>query len=436
MKDTRSRAPVRQSDVRLRLLAVLALLLLAPAAPLRAQGDADISLVRGRSTVLSVPGLQRLAIGDPEIAEAVAVSPSEILVNARAVGTTTLFVWDQGGRRRSYDIEVMADVGALQRSIQALFPGEAISVSAAGGVVVLNGRVSNSGIARRAAELAEGTGATVINNLVTGASQQVLLKVRFAEVSRRAVTELDSRLFASDADRFDEIGHWEAETLSDGLLRLFLLDAEAEFSAVLNWLKTKGYFKSLAEPNLLALDGEEAYFLAGGEFPFPTPQPGAGGDNQVVLITWKEFGVKLRFTPTITPGGRIRLHVAPEVSDLDFTTGIRLSGFDIPSFTTRRAETEVELRPGQTLAIAGLIDNSTLRNSAKIPILGDIPIIGELFRSREVRQERTELLVLVTPELVEPSDEPIPVPTGEPETWNRDRFLRGGPDPENPGPRE
>ncbi len=179
----------------------------------------------------------------------------------------------------------------------------------------------------------------------------------------------------------------------------------------------------------MTLPGKEAYFLAGGEFPYPSVQ--GGSSSGAVSIVFKEFGIKLKFTPNIARNGAIRLKVAPEVSSLDFANGLTIQGFQIPSLRTRRAETEVELREGQYLAIAGLMDNETTRNLTKIPFIGDIPILGELFKSRGIRDRRTELLVVVTPELVQASDMAPKVPTGEPgaspgpDTWKREGSLKG-----------
>jgi pilus assembly protein CpaC len=181
-------------------------------------------------------------------------------------------------------------------------------------------------------------------------------------------------------------------------------------------------FRSLAEPNLLAAHGVSASFLAGGEFPYPVLQ---GGNSTGVSIVFKEFGVKLDFTPFIMPGGTIRLQVAPEVSSLDFANGLTISGFNIPSILSRKADTEIELADGQTFAIAGLMDNTMVTDYDKIPLLGDIPILGSLFRSKEIRENRTELLVLVTPVIVWPTDESPPVPTGEADTWNWERHMDG-----------
>jgi pilus assembly protein CpaC len=251
------------------------------------------------------------------------------------------------------------------------------------------------------------------------APQQVLLQVRVAEVSRGAIQEFGSQISAivnpfGDADLRGP-GDLLIETVSEGLMRLLLIDRNLDLDLIIRALRTNTDFRSLAEPNLLAYEGTPASFLAGGEFPFPVAQPGA--TQGAVTIEWREFGVRLNFTPFITAAGTIRLQVAPEVSQLDFASGLVLSGFAIPSLLIRRAETEIELLDGQTFAIAGLLDNTTLESVTRLPVLGDIPVIGALFRSRLRRDDRTELLVLVTPRLIAPFDVPPPVPTGEPDTW-------------------
>jgi pilus assembly protein CpaC len=201
-----------------------------------------------------------------------------------------------------------------------------------------------------------------------------------------------------------------------------LFNANASIEALILALQSKGDLKSLAEPNLVALPGKDATFLAGGEFPYPAVQ--GGGGNNAVSIVFKEFGIRLRFTPNITRNGSIRLKVMPEVSSLDFSNPLVFGGFVIPSLLTRRAETEVEMKSGQYMAIAGLMDNRMTDNATKIPILGDIPILGQFFRSKDARQNRTELLVLVTPRLVLPADKPTPLPTGEPTAWRWNGFMK------------
>lgn len=416
------------------LLAGLALLALASTG-LSAQEV--LSIPRGTSSLVTSPNnIQRVSIGDPAIADPVTVSPREVLVNAKALGSTTMIVWDVTGGRRLYNIEVTADARALERQFRALFPDQPIQVTASGNILILSGRVTDAGVARRALEIARGTGATVIENLAIPPARQVLLQVRFAEVSRSAATQLGTQFGVGQTSarlnpETPNEGDTFVETLSDGLVRLFLFNDNVQFSALIEALQTRGLFRSLAEPNLLALEGREASFLAGGEIPVPVPQ---SGQNAGITIQFKEFGIRLRFTPRVTIAGNIRLEVAPEVSSLDYANAIQFSGFLIPALRTRRADTEIELRPGQTFAIAGLMDNTIQNNRGKVPFLGDIPILGPLFRSRDVTQNQTELLILVTPQVVEPAGEAPPLPTGEPETWEWDRGLRRPTPPAAPQP--
>ena len=386
--------------------------------------EAAITLAQGTSGLIDYPGeLTRVSVADPSVAEAVVLSPQEVLLNGIGLGSTSLFLWDSAGGRRLYSVEVTADVGALQRYLDILFPDERIQVSAQGNMVMVSGRVSDAFVARRAIELAQGTGAVVLDNMETPAPSQILLEVRFAEISRDALEKLGNNLIrVVNPQDLATDGRWEAGTDSDGVLDFSLISDGAQLNTLIKALKTTGDFKSLAEPNLLALDGAEASFLAGGEFPFPSIQ--GGSSNNAVTVEWREFGVRLNFTPRVTNIGNIRLSIAPEVSALDFAGGLSLGGFQIPSILTRKAKTEVELKEGQHLAIAGLIDNSIQENIDKLPFLGDIPILGALFRSREMRQERTELLVIVSPKLVQPSYVPIQVPTGEPGQWKWKNDLR------------
>ena len=387
--------------------------------------EAAITLAKGTSGLIDYPGeLTRVSVADPSVAEAVVLSPQEVLLNGIGLGSTSLFLWDSAGSRRLYSVEVTADVGTLQRYLDLLFPEERIEVSAQGNTVMVSGRVSDAFVARRAIELAQGTGAVVLDNIETPAPSQILLEVRFAEISRDALRKLGSNLVrVVNPQDLATDGRWEAGTDSDGVMDFSLISGGAQLNTLIRALKSTGDFKSLAEPNLLAIDGQEASFLAGGEFPFPSIQ--GGSNNNAVTVEWREFGVRLTFTPRVTNIGNIRLSIAPEVSALDFAGGLSMGGFQIPSILTRKAQTEVELQDGQHLAIAGLIDNTIQENVDKLPFLGDIPILGALFRSREMRQERTELLVIVTPKIVQPSYLPIPVPTGEPAQWRWEKELRG-----------
>jgi pilus assembly protein CpaC len=406
-----------------------------PAAAQRIVTGAEkiVTVATGASALLVYDApVQRFSIGDPEISDAVAVSPGEVLVTGKKLGTTSLLVWQAGGRVAMYSIQVTADAPALERYLGALFPEDGIAVSASANTVTLTGRVRSRGVAQYALDIAKGTGAAVIDRLQAPPGRQVLLHVRFAEVSRSAGKEMATALATLNPHELRSDGDWFGETISDGLVRVFLSNPNADFEAIIRVLKSRGEFRSLAEPNLLALPGEEASFLAGGEFPYPVIQ--SGQSSGAVTIVFKEFGIRLRFTPEVTEAGNIRLHVAPEVSSLDFANGLNFQGYQIPSLLTRRAETEVELRDGQYLAIAGLLDNTWTKNVTKIPILGDIPILGSFFRSMDAQQSRTELLVLVTPRLVDATDTPPPLPTGEASTWRWDGSLRGPANPAAPSP--
>ena len=379
-----------------------------------------LTLAKGASLLLVNPvNFQRYTIGDPGIAEPVVVSPTELLINAKGVGTTSLILWDVGGGPRLYTVEVAADAPGLQRYLELLLPGENIVVTSSGNSVTLSGTVNDPNSVERAIKVAEGTGASVIDNLVAPPAVQVLLRVRVAEVNRSALKDLSFAFNAVNADKLGGNPDWEAGTISDGVVRFFLSGPNASIDGLIRASITKGDFKLLAEPNLLTLPGKTASFLAGGEFPYPVSQSSSSqvGLTGAVTIVFKEFGVKLNFTPYIMRSGAIRLNVAPEVSSLDFANGLVINGFAVPTVLVRRASAEVELGEGQYLAMAGMIDNRTIENVTKIPILGDIPIIGTFFKSRTSRANNTELIVIVSPTLVRASDMQPPVPTGEVDTW-------------------
>ena len=396
-----------------------------------------VDLVAGRSTVLTTDfDVTRIAVTNPAIADAVVVQPREILIDGKAPGTISLIVWG-GSSRTQYDVVVEQPTTPLEQQLHQLFPAETIQVATNADAIILSGRVSSTDVMLRAAEVAKASApkSNVINMMTVpggAGSQQVMLQVRFAEVNRRALTEVGASFFTG----INGFKNWVGRTTTqqfpapefdadEGLvfsdfLNLFLFNNKYNVGTLIKALKQNGYFQSLAEPNLIAYNGQEASFLAGGEFPIPFV---SGGLTNTISIVFKEFGVRLKFRPTIA-GDLIRLHVAPEVSSLDFNNGILLEGFRIPAITARRAETEVELRDGQSFAIAGLINNESQNDVAALPILSQLPIIGNLFKSKAERKERTELLVIVTPRLVRPlnPDEVPPVPTLP------SRFLPAGDD--------
>jgi pilus assembly protein CpaC len=410
--------------------ALAALFLLVAARPLAAQQilstpQQTLTLTRGGSILLVNPvNFERYAVGDPAVADVVVVSATEMIINGKSVGATSLILWDRQGAPRLYQIQVTPDVAGLERYLQNLMPGEPITVNANGNVVALSGSVNDPGSVSRAVEAARATGAVVIDNLISPPAVQVLLQVRFAEINRSGSTDW-STIFSTlnpqdlDGDAADFFG----QTISDGLVRFLMSNDNANVQATIRAAIAKGDFRSLAEPNLLTLPGQEATFLAGGEFPYPSVQSG-DATTGAVGITFKEFGVKLRFTPTLTRSGTIRLQVAPEVSSLDFANGLTTNGFEVPLVLTRRTETEVELAEGQYLVLAGLIDSETISSVTKIPLLGDIPLLGEFFKSRNAQSRQTELMVLITPKIVRASDRHPLLPTGEPETWKWPGWMR------------
>ena len=420
----------------IRLLAVIALLALIPeglhAQRVVTQAERVVSVSKGGSALLVNPvAISRFSVGDPAIAEVTVVSPTEVILNGKALGTTTLFVWDNASQVRVYSVEVTADAPGLERFLRSLMPNEDIEVAASGNAVTLSGTVKDPNSVQRAVQVAQASGATVIDNLVAPPAVQVLVKVRFAEINRTALRDWATRLRVLNPHEISDNGNWSGFTDPSAAVETigFLLDSgNEEIEALVQAAVGRGDLRTLAEPNLLTLPGKEAYFLAGGEFPYPSIQ---GTGTTAITVTFKEFGIRLRFTPNIARNGAIRLKVQPEVSTLDFANGLVISGFEIPSLRTRRAETEVELREGQHLAVAGLLDNESTRNLTKIPILGDIPILGELFRSRSLRQRRTELVVLVSPSLVMASDTAPSLPTGEPGavsepgSWRWEGNLKG-----------
>ncbi len=438
----RLRGRVRSSLFR--CLPGLALLALAGAPALRAQQvfsqpERVISVSKGASVLLVNPvALQRFSVGDPNVAEATIVSPTEVVINGKGLGSTTLLIWDNSSQVKVYSVEVTADAPALERYLRQVMPDEQIAVTASGNSVTLSGTVKDPNSVQRAIDIARGSGATIIDNLVAPPAVQVLLRVRFAEINRTVLKRWSSQLSVLNPQNLSDNGDYRAVTDPSSTAQtvtFFLDNPNASIHALVNAAEQRGDFRDLAEPNLMTLPGKEAYFLAGGRFPFPSVQ--GGQTSGAIGIQFEEFGVRLRFTPTITRSGAIRLKLQPEVSSLDFANGLVISGFTIPTITTRKAETEVELREGQYLAIAGLLDNSVTDNVAKIPFLGDIPILGQLFRSKNLQQKRTELVVLVSPHLVVANDQPTAVPTGEPGDWPWSKALQKpapGTKPGFPGP--
>lgn len=384
----------------------------------------ELALLPGKSIVLDSPvDIQRVSVADDKVAEAVGVSPREVLLNGRAPGETSVIIWQQGGGRLMFDVTVRpkeTKIDQVRRELAREMGSQPVELSMQGESVFLRGAVDDLAAAERAEAIAATLGKPVnlLNVKVPDGEPQILLKVRFADVERSASNELGMNLFSTGATntvgsvttgqfnppRFTgDIGGANASasvTLGDAL-NLFLFRPDLDLGATIKALAAKNLVQILAEPNLLTSNGKPASFLAGGEFPYPVVQGGGFGFTSVT-IQFREFGIRINFTPTITSRGTIRLAVAPEVSSLDYANGLTFQGFNIPGIATRKVSSEIELDNRQSFAIAGLLDNRLTESFSKIPGFGDIPWFGKLFQSRRLNKNKQELLVIVTPEIVRP----------------------------------
>ena len=378
---------------------------------------------------------------DETVADPRVVTPTQVLVHGRSPGEVSLLIWDELERSRSFDLRVDVDVSAAAEEEKRIFPDEQIEVTPSRSAIVLSGHVTTEDVAKHAGMIAEAYSKNVVNVLSYGpvGAQEVQLEVKFAEVDRSAVTQLGANLFApglGNTIALTQTGQFGGTTFShsgpvtstanpttgattttttpptvniNDFLNLFITRTDVNIGAVIKALQQKNLLQILAEPNLIAVNGKEASFLAGGEFPFPIVQPGQG--FTAVTISFREFGVKLKFTPVIMPNGNIHLRVVPEVSTLDFANALTISGFTVPALSTRKADTEFELQDGQSFVIAGLMDNRVTNVMNKVPGLGDIPILGNFFRSKSAQKSNAELMVLCTVRRVSPSLQPPPGPT-------------------------
>jgi pilus assembly protein CpaC len=387
--------------------------------------------------------IKRISVTDPSVADPTVLTSTQILVHGRAPGEVSLIIWDENERSRSFDLRVDVDVSACAEEEHRVFPEEQISVTPSRAAIVLSGHVTTEDVAKRAGELASAYSKNVVNVLTFGpvGAQEVLLEVKFAEVDRTALTQLGANIFSTGAGNLvgtsttGQYGGFASQSIAQtqgqsppysatqtisNVLNLFLFQPNIHLGTVIEALETKNLLQILAEPNLIAVNGKKASFLAGGQFPFPIVQPGAG--FTAVTISFKEFGVRLEFTPVIMPNGNIHLTVAPEVSTLDFADALTISGFTVPALSTRKAETEFELRDGQSFVIAGLIDNRVTDIWNKVPGLGDIPILGAFFKSKSLQKSNSELMVLCTVHRVSPNTEAPPGPKQPQPFINNDKF--------------
>ncbi|CAN5565579.1 type II and III secretion system protein family protein [soil metagenome] len=374
-----------------------------------------VNVLVGQSRVINFDKpVGRFSVSNPEIAEAVLVSPDQVLVNGKAFGQVNFIAWEQsGGEYLVFDVYVRANLSLIDSQMRTLFPKDDIRLSQANGSVVMSGSVSDPRTALQAQSVVEAAGFKTVNMLASPVKNmaQVQLQVRVAEVSRNKLKDLglsysyqggSSGVYANSGGGPSSLGSVANGILSGSLssaLNLFVMGGNT--MSMIRALQTQGAIRQLAEPNLIAMDGQQASFLAGGEFPIPIVQ-GGGGGNSSVSVVFKEYGVRLNFKPTIIDEDHIRLELEPEVSTIDFSNGVKFDGFLIPALKTRRAKTGVELRDGQSFALAGLLDNNEAQSLSKVPVLGDIPVLGSLFRSKSFQKNETELMFIVTAHMVKP----------------------------------
>ena len=419
------------------------------------EGPAPLRVMVGKSLLINTTDrLKRVSVTDPEIADPQVITPTQVLVHGRSPGEVSLLIWDESERSRSFDLRVDVDVTACQEEVKRIFRDEQIEVSASRSAIVLSGHVTTEDVAKHAGQVASAYSKNVINVLTFGpvGAEEVLLEVKFAEVDRAAVTQLGVNLFdlgqghtigSSQTGQFGQVTVTNpAPTVTQSVtnngvnvtsvtptaptanitdfLNLFITRTDVPIGVLIKALQQKNLLQILAEPNLIAVNGKEASFLAGGEFPFPIVQPGQG--FTAVTIQFREFGVKLKFTPVIMPNNNIHLQVVPEVSQLDFTNALTISGFTVPALSTRKAQTEFELQDGESFVIAGLLDNRVTSVASKMPGLGDIPILGTFFKSKNLQRSNAELMVLCTVHRVSPTSQPPPSPKTPQPFLDKDKF--------------
>jgi pilus assembly protein CpaC len=401
----------------------------------------ELSVTVGKAVLVDVAQpIQRVAVGLGDVVQATAVSPTEVMIEGQTAGETSLIIWDIRGGRQFFNVTVRPvapisadNLDAVRRELRAELPGQSIRVSYSNNNIFLRGTVKDLNSSARAVQIAS-TAGKVVNLLdvnVPGSQRQILLKVRYMSVDRNRALQLGINFYnlglgnafgSVTTNQFapPEISNsgtssgQESITGSSGgsatfsqQFNLFAFFPGLGVGADIDAMIAKGVVQVLAEPDVMAADGKEASFLAGGQFPYPVVS-GGGAGLPSVSIQFKDYGVRLNFIPTITPRGTIRLQVAPEVSALDYTNEVEISGFEVPGLTIRRVNTEVELADGESFMIGGLLDKTLTDTFQKIPFLGDIPILGKLFQSESKTKNDTELIVIVTPEIV------APIPAGQP----------------------
>jgi len=387
--------------------------------PVVAQTSAEeLRLTVGKSVVIDYPSdVRQISTSDPAIVDASPVTTREILMHGKGLGSATMIVWSKDGQRTFYNVTVDPNLDPLRRLLKETFPAEEIRVQSSRDSLSLTGKVSSPLVGERATALATPFGKTIVNNLqmaVGPIDKQIMLKVKFAELDRTRAAQFGVNLLSTGATNTigatstgqfggakpSSIGGGDNQfTISDAL-NIFAFRPDLNLGAFIKALQSEAVLQILAEPNLVTTNGKEASFIVGGEFPVPVLQ--GGGNAGAVTIMFREFGIRLLFTPVITENNTIKLHLRQEVSTIDLANAVNFNGFTIPALATRRAETDVELGAGQSFVVAGLIDNRETESYARIPGLASLPIFGALFKTKDVKQSRTELVLIVTPEITAP----------------------------------
>jgi pilus assembly protein CpaC len=369
-------------------------------------------------TIRSSRAISRISIAEPKIADFVMISPSQIYLTGKTPGSSNLTIWEGNKVTEIYDLHVGFDITKLKQQLNQILPEEKeLRIISGDDSIILTGRVSSAGNLAQILSIAEAFApkGKIRNQVEVAGVQEVMLEVRVAEMSKRLTRSLGFNIIYSNKGEFgigllNQIG--SIDSVGPGGINNILASPAANllfrfnrgsssWTTLIDALRDDGLIKVLAEPTLIALSGQSADFLAGGEYPIPVPQ---GGDSDTVTIEFKKYGVQLTFTPTVLSENKINIKVNPSVSELDYSTAILISGYFVPGLTTRSASTVVELADGQSFAIAGLLSENTRDSAAKYPGLGDIPILGQLFRSSEYQKRETELVIIVTPRLVKPLD--------------------------------
>jgi pilus assembly protein CpaC len=382
----------------------------------------SLSLYANQSVVLDTPfDIKRVAIARPETADVMVVSPRQIVVIGKSAGTTTLVYWSREEVPNKVEVVVGINLEIAKEDLQKIAPGETFEVTAAGDKLILTGTVSDNVVQTRLVEGAQAYAKGIVNLLKVKKLEQVLLQIRVSEIDRTLAKELGFNFLflgnshlggISPPNNFNPLGGDPrvpslGNGITDQLTAFITKPGLKDFAVFMRALDDKGGVKLLAEPNIVVANGAEGKFLVGGEFPVVISTGSTGTSS--FSVVYKEYGVRLGFQPKISPNGEIYLHVAQEVSELDFVNAVVLSGFRIPALKTRKAESGLQLADGQTFVLAGLLDNKVSKQVSKIPLLGDIPILGALFRSTRYTNNETELMVMITPKLVRSLDkEEIP----------------------------